>query len=135
MTDLSQWRNFEDYEDNVFEEVTNRKLYLILGVTGAVTIGFIVMTYIICRKFGFPLVWSDVVLCVRRQMSELRAWVTGEEVIPVFQPEIIEMTACEDTNDRSKSYSSIGPMRSYSWPLESNDSNTRHESSPSASLV
>ena len=144
MTDLSQWRNFDDYEDNVFEEVTNQKLYLILGVTGAVTIGFMVITYWICRKLGFPLVCRDLVLCCRRQISEFRAWITGDDIMPVFQAESIEMTAtrdmrhatCEDTNDRSKSYSSIGLMRTYSWPLMLDNKSIAHnEASTSVSLA
>ena len=136
MTDLSQWRNFDDYEDNVFEEVTNQKLYLILGVTGAVTIGFMVITYWICRKLGFPLVWRDLVLCCRRQISEFRAWITGDDIMPVFRAESIEMKACEDTNDRSKSYSSIGLMRTYSWPLMLDNKSIAHnEASPSVSLA
>jgi len=136
MTDLSQWRNFDDYEDNVFEEVTNQKLYLILGVTGAVTIGFMVITYWICRKLGFPLVWRDLVLCCRRQISEFRAWITGDDIMPVFRAESIEMTACEETNDRSKSYSTIGLMRTYSWPLMLDNKSIAHnEASSSVSLA
>ena len=141
MADQDEWKNFEDYEDvfgdneAVFEEVTNQKLYLILGVTCALIVMIlIVMIYFICRHFGFPLVWGDLVLSVRRQMSEFRAWVTGEEVTPVFQPEeIIEMSTRGDSND--KSYSTIGNMRSYSWPLESSNQISRDESSSQASIV
>ena len=146
MADQDEWKNFEDYEDDfgdnegVLKEVTNQKLYLILGVTCTLTIGFIVIVYFICRHFGFPLVWGDLVLSVRRQMSELQAWITGEEVTPVFQPrEIVEMSTIsklstrEDSND--KSYSTIGNMRSYSWPLEGNNQNSRDESSSQASIV
>ena len=129
MTDLNTWKNFEDYEDTVIEQVTNQKLYLILGVTGAVTIAIIVVIYAICRKFGFPLVFGDLVLCLRRQINELRAWITGDEIVPVFKPEIIEMSTQKGSND--KTYVSIGLMRSYSWPLETLDSTLGHQSSNS----
>ena len=119
--DVETWKNFEDYEDDFLTEgEKNQKLYLILGICGAVGIGIFVAIYLLCRKFGFPIVWRDIVLCFRRQMSELRAWITGDDITPVFGTELIEMANCEKSND-SKSYSSIGLMRSYSWPLMSDN--------------
>ena len=138
--DVETWKNFEDYEDYeddfLKEGEKNQKLYLILGICGAVGIGIFLAMYLLCQKFGFPIVWRDLVLCFRRQMSEFRAWITGDDITPVFRADSIEMTLREDTNDGSKSYSSIGLMRSYSWPLMSDNKSIAHnEASPSVSLA
>ena len=128
MKDLNQWKNFQDYEDELESSesiASNYNWLIILGVSTGVAIGLAIMIYMICRKFGFPITCRDICLCFRRQISELRGWMTGREIEPVFQPEVIEMV---ETNhgDESRCYSSIvGNLRS-SWPLmtqhESNDS-------------
>ena len=134
MTDLDEWKNFQDYEDfnGVNEESTEDfNPLIIFGICATIVLGLLVLLVFLCRKMGTPITWQDIILSLRRQLSELRAWVTGGEIETVFNPTVIE----ERENSASKCYSSLPEDLRYSWPLmsvhESCDNQDHHLSSTS----